>query len=397
MTVNTKRAALGLSLAAVVGIATACSSQASSSDHTGAAGASSPSTRGPASSSGANAKTLAAAQQAVTQYMQNPTFTAPGPPIDTRAVAGKTVFNIPQSSSNAFLNAVDSAAQQAAQAAGMKWVNCQNQGTPSEYVKCFDQAISSHPSVILIDSIAGAQIEPQLKRAAAAGIPTVIEHLYDQSFQLPANVTAFSFAPFIKAAKLEADYTATSSQCHGHVLVLTTNDFPPSQPQAAELSKEFAAVCGTKLEVTIQNVPFAQWQTGLASTTQTALTTHPDIDYVIPLYDSMVELMLPGIQAANRASSVKIVTYNGTPAILKYIADKNVVVADVGEDPQAIGFAGMDQVFRLASGAKPASNEVTGLKIFDGQNIAQAGTPPALGVGYGSSFKNGYYKLWGLS
>ena len=352
---------------------------------------------GTTSTSASGANSLVAAKAQVAQFSANPAFTAPGPAIDAKKTAGMTVFNIPESSSNAFLQGVDAGAQAAAKAAGMKWTEYQNSGTPNEWVSGIQQAISQHANVILLNSILGSAVQPALLAAKAAHIPVVIEHLYDKSYALPPNVSAFEYGPFNQAAQLEAQYTAVNSNGRANVLIVQSNDFPPSVPQTNVITSELHQLCPSGCKITTVNVPSTEWATKLQSTVQTQLTSNPGIDYVIPLYDSMTEFLLPGIEAAGKATSVKIVTYNGTPSILKYISQQNVVVADVGENPAAIGYSAMDQVFRVALNLPVNAGNTNPIKIFDASNIAEAGTPPALGQGYGNAYEAGFLKLWGLS
>ena len=58
-----------------------------------------------------------------------------------------------------------------------------------------------------------------------------------------------------------------------------------------------------------------------------------------------------------------------------------------------VGYANMDQAFRLLAGMPPV-NEVTPIRIFDSSNISQAGGGPAYSGGYGTAYITGFFHLW---
>lgn len=219
-------------------------------------------------------------------------------------------------------------------------------------------------------------------------------HLYDPSYKLPPNVAAFSLAPFDKAAQLEADWIIAKSKARADVLIITSNDFPPSVPQRNTLLSEFRNHCGSDCKVKYVDVPSASWATKIQPQVQSSLTADPNINYIVPLYDSMAQYAAIGIQQAAHLGKTFIVSYNGTPAILKMMEFGQTVVMDVGENPAAVGYAAADQDLRLLTGHKPATKEVTGLRIIDKSNVSETGTPPKLGVGYGNAYTSGFAKLW---
>jgi ribose transport system substrate-binding protein len=118
----------------------------------------------------------------------------------------------------------------------------------------------------------------------------------------------------------------------------------------------------------------------------------------MPMYDAMVQFTRPAVSLAGANDRIKIASFNGTPAILGMIGSNSPVKMDVGENPAQLGCAAMDQTMRLLTGtsAVASGDQNVKLRIFDGSNVSEAGTPPALGVGYGDQWKSGYLKLWGL-
>jgi ribose transport system substrate-binding protein len=79
--------------------------------------------------------------------------------------------------------------------------------------------------------------------------------------------------------------------------------------------------------------------------------------------------------------------------------DADVVRMDVGENPAQVGYAVVDQVGRILTGAGPIASGDEGipLRVFTRTNVNEAGTPAELGKGYGDAYTAGYLKLWGLT
>ena len=140
----------------------------------------------------------------------------------------------------------------------------------------------------------------------------------------------------------------------------------------------------------------ADWNTKGQGQVQAALTKDPSLTYVYPLYDAMVSGAVPAVQTVGRKGRVKVVSYNGSPYVLKYIQDENIAAMDVGEDTVGIGYASMDQAFRILL-KKPTVPQRTPLRIWDATNVNVTGTPPTVGKGYGNARPEGFSKLWGLS
>ena len=75
-----------------------------------------------------------------------------------------------------------------------------------------------------------------------------------------------------------------------------------------------------------------------------------------------------------KTGKVKVVSYNGSPYALKFIQDGDIVAMNVGEDTVGIGYASMDQTFRVLLG-KPPVDERTPIRIWDESNVDDAGRP----------------------
>jgi ribose transport system substrate-binding protein len=323
-----------------------------------------------------------------------PAFRPPGPAFDARhALRGKRIFEIPITSEVPFVAAVERGMRQAAEEVGAKLVVFPNQGAPSQWAQGIRTAISRKADVIVLLAQDPKLIGPQIEQARGAHIPVVVLRTTGEDEPCPPGTVCIP-GPFELAGRLEADFVASDGGGGSHVLVVTSNDAPSTGPLVRGLRDEFRKRC-PDCTLRFANVPIADWATKLRTEVQSALVREPRTDYVIPIYDSMSQFAVPAIVASHR--NVKISTFNGTPFVLRMIQDDDVVAMDVGEDLAWVGWASMDQAFRVIAHERPVRSENTPLRVFDDGNVDEAGRPPRFDRGYGTPYVGGYRKLWGLT
>jgi ribose transport system substrate-binding protein len=330
-----------------------------------------------------------------------PTWTAPGSPVDVSKLRGKRVFILPLVP-NPFNENIQNTYKQIFNAVGVKWTFYANQGLTSQWIAGMDAAIAQHPSLILLSTAPDPRVlQPQLRAAKAAGIPVEVTHFYDQSTPPPpaclacaAGVTALVTAPFNNAGAAEADWIINDSQGHAHVLIVSAPDVIPSPGILSAMEREYHTSCPACTHKII-NVPVAQWNTGVQSQVESALNADPSINYVDALYDAMATGAVPAVQAVGKTGSVKVVSFNGSPFALDDIRNGNIMAMDASENTRWIGFADVDQAFRLLAGMLPV-NETTPFRLMDKSNVTQAGVPATNYLGYGNAYAVGFWHLWGL-
>jgi ribose transport system substrate-binding protein len=344
-----------------------------------------------------------AVQKNITKYSAPSTFTPPGPAIDVSSLKGKKIFDIP-SVPNPFVQSISAAMKDASDKVGMHYTRFDNQAQLSQWIQGINQAIASKQDIIVLNGAPDPRaLQPQLQAAKAAHIPVIVMHFHDNSNPLPpacegcANVTATVTAPFYDAAKVAADWIIKDSGGKANVLIVGGSDILPSPGTIVAMTKEFATFCpACKTKVT--NIPVADWNTKTQGVVQSQLQATPGINYVYVLYDAMVAGAVPAVRTLGLTGKVKITSYNGSPFALDYIAQSkgSLVALDIGEDTPGIGYATMDQVFRVLLG-KPPVPERTPIRIWDITDVSQAGEPAVAGRGYGNVYTSGYLKLWGLA
>jgi ribose transport system substrate-binding protein len=337
---------------------------------------------------------LAYVDGVVAHYTAAPSFTLKAPAFNAKNLAGKTIFNIPVSSSIPYDASIGKAQAAVAKRFGIKYTDYPNQGQVSQWVQGFNQAIARKPGLILLLGAPPYALTTQLKSAKSAGVPVLSTHAVDPTMPKPASAPQMVYQLFTKAAKLDADYVISDTRGKANVIVITSNDFLPSRYMVKAIQHEFATYCGSDCKTTIVNVPVADWATKIQGATQSALVANPNANYVLPLYDGMCQWVVPAITAAHRQGKVFVATYNGTPFVLKDIQDGNIVRMDLAENLDWLGWADMDAAMRVLAGLKPPTDEQTALRMFTKKNVSEAGTPPVINRGLGNAYVAGYNKLW---
>ena len=85
--------------------------------------------------------------------------------------------------------------------------------------------------------------------------------------------------------------------------------------------------CKTK----VMNFPVVDWGTRITPNVQSALLSDPTVNYIIVIYDSMSQFVVPAVIGANATQRVKIDAFNGTPFVLGLIQEGKVQM-DIGEN-----------------------------------------------------------------
>ncbi len=344
---------------------------------------------------------VAGAARAVARYEGIPAFTPPGPPLDPAALRGATIFEIPITSEVQFITAVEEGMRRAAEAVGAELVVYPNQGLPSQWAQGIRSAVARGADAITLFAQDPALLGPQIAEAEAAGVPVVVVRTSGEEEPCQADPSGRPYGsacvpgPFEQAGRLEADWVIAESGGDADVLVITAADARSTVPLIRGLRDEFADRCPA-CRLTEVDVPIPDWATRLRGEAQSALVRDPAIDWIIPIYDSMSQHVVPAVRASGRAGRIRIATFNGTPFVLRELQEGETVSMDAGESLDWVGWATMDQAFRLIAGRPPATSEGTPLRVFTAENVDEAGRPPRLDMGYGDAYVRGYRRLWGV-
>lgn len=365
---------------------------------TAACGGSSPT----ANSSGSNSSALLAkVASKVAADKAIPNWAPPGPPVDVSRLKGKRVFIIPEAP-NPYNENIQDTYKQIFNAVGVKWTYYANQGLTSQWIAGMDEALAQRPDLIILSAAPDPRVlQPQLRAAKAAGIPVEVTSFYDRSTPPPpaclacaAGVTALVTVPFNAAGAAEADWIINDSHGHAHVLIVLAPDVIPSPGILSAMEREYRTYC-PGCTYKIINVPVSQWNASMQSQVQSALLADSSINYVDAEGDGMCIGAVPAVQAAGKTGSVKVVSFNGSPFALNDIRTGSIMAMDASQNTRWLGFADVDQAFRLLAGMPPV-NETTPFRLMDKSDVTQAGVPATNYLGYGNAYAVGFWHLWGL-
>ena len=350
----------------------------------------------PARAAGLSASTAATLDRALNAVMAPPTFTGAGAPIDPAPLKGKLIFTIPVSTAIPFCSVVDTQMDKFARAVGMRYEVWQNNAQLAQWAQGFTAAAEHSASLVnVFCGLDPATVAPQVRQTLAAGVPVVAAHTYAQGQTPLAGLSAIVYGAYVPAAKLEADWVIRQTNGAADVLVITSPGTANAPFIVTAIKQQFAACCpGCKLRVIGVNPP--DWATKIGPQVQSAILADRKLNYIIPIYDGMVQFVMPPITATGTGARVKIASFNATPAVLDMIRTGNVVTFDIGEDTRWLAGAIIDQDMRVLLHKPLVANDISGLRAFTKANISAAGVPAKFGVGYGASADAGYKKLWGL-
>lgn len=336
------------------------------------------------------------AKARIAQYQQVPDFVPPGPPFDARTcMEDKTIFSVPVSNTIPFAQTIEDSMSAIAEEIGFEFIVWENQGSPTQHVQGMDRA--TNLKVDLIDLLGGTDprvLSPQVDAARAAGIEVVTSHYSGLEQTVPDNLSGNVPIDYYLGGQLLADWVIAKTEGDADVLVVVSRDGFSTEPLETGIVNEFEEHC-PNCNVEVVDVPIRDWATKIQSAVQNEILANPQLDYVIPIYDSMSQFVVPAITITGTQDRVKIATFNGTPFVIGMIQDGQVEM-DIGENLDWVGHAILDAEMRMLCGLEPVEDPKVPFYIFDESNAASAGTPPQSSVGYGDAYINGYRELWGL-
>ncbi|WP_306256589.1 sugar ABC transporter substrate-binding protein [Pararhizobium sp. IMCC21322] len=340
---------------------------------------------------------IARATERLAAYSNVPEFTAPGDPFDIRACAAdKKMLSIPNSSANPFLKGIIDRMKAVGEDIGLEVVEWENQGQPNQWVQGFDFAVRNEFHVInLISGISPDTVEPQIRAANEAGLKTMTSHFYDPSFEPNPLISSALPIGFNEIGKILANWATVNTDGEAKIALVVSRDVPPTIPLVDGIMSELAENCPNCEIVREINVGVAEWGTKIQPSVQSALQAHPEINLVIPIYDSMSQFVIPALRLAGKLGDVKVATFNGTPFVLDFI-QQGYVDMNIGESLDWIAYATIDGHMRDLCDLPVPDKLNVPFYIFDDGNVADAGTPAQFDTGYGDAYVTGFRTLWGL-
>ena len=331
-----------------------------------------------------------------------PKFTAPGPAFDASSAQGKKVM---------FLSVLLTVpAQQfewqgtkaAADAAGVTALKYDAEGTTAGAVQGIEQAIAQDVDALIIDAVPSGTIAAPIKKAQDAGIKVIVTQERNEQTGGPEIDTGNGTVafPFVDAAKLEADWVLADSGGEDlNVVTFSVPGDPAHGDMVDTINSELEKYAQGDVKIQNEHVLGPDWATRLPVLTRSLMTKDPTINYMIPVVDGQALYIVPALRQIGKQDQVKIVGFNGTPAVMDMLKNGDVVGADIGASFVWQGWANMDQALRALTGQEPAKNAGAPLRLFDSATIDSIDTKAAQqGAEWydTDAATEQYNKLWGL-
>jgi ribose transport system substrate-binding protein len=349
-----------------------------------------------ASDAGLTPATKSALQAMLAANSGDTHFTPPGPAIDPSSLKGKLIFTIPSSTSIPFCDVVDKQMDAFAKRLGIRHEVWQTTAQIGQWVQGFNTAIQRKADLINVAcGLDPSTVAPQIKEALSKGIPVVAAHTYALGQPALPDLSGIVLGAYIHAAELETAWVILQTQGKGDVLVITapsTANSPYVEKAIMGMFKKYCPDC----KVRVSGVNAADWASKVGPTVQSAILADRSLNYIIPIYDGMVQFVMPALITTGASAHVKVASFNATPAVLDMMRTGTVVTFDSGEDTTWLAGAILDQDMRVLLKQPLVKDYAAGIRIFTKDDVGAAGVPAKFGVGYGDSAEKGYEALWGL-
>ena len=339
---------------------------------------------------------IAAAKAIIAKYSKVPKFVAPGPAFNARQVMrGKKVMIIPVTSQIPITQVLTASMAREAKRVGFTFTNWQNQGKADQWIQGIQQAISQRYDVVDLLAIPPAVLKPQIDQARRAGVKVISSHFAGFGWQPPKYIDGAVRLPYFEVGQILAAWAVVQTNGNANVLSIVANDLVSSADVIKGMRSVFARDCkGCKLDIV--DVPTVEWANKVQGEVQSGLQRNPNVNYVLPIYDAMTSFVSAALRVSGK-TGIKQASFNGTPFVLEAVK-KGSVQMDIGENEDWIARAMLDADMRAAADLRVPSSHYRGapLYIFTKSNVAKAGTPPHPAKGYGSAYRTGFDRLWGL-
>ena len=321
-------------------------------------------------------------------------FTPPGPPVDAAKARERTVLVLSVDQRVPTLAAAATAMKQAGAVAGLKVDVFDAQADVSRMQQGVTQAINQKVGAMILLGIPTELVRSKL---GTTKIPAIAVLNNDPRPDEPGqgagrNVYATSAPPYTKAGQLLAYKAIVDRDGKANVVIFNSTGIDPAAPTVQGIKSVLDRCTGCKSRM--NDTPLADWSTKLPGLAQSEIRRDPNVNYLLPIFDGMGLFAATGVRQAGAAERVKLAAFNGVPAALALVQKGDVFAADPGQSNEWIGWHAIDQSLRGMLGMKPADPEVP-LRFFDTKSLQGVDVKDE-GALYGTAFRAGYRKLWGV-
>lgn len=311
----------------------------------------------------------------------------PGPDAPVKVKAGKTVFVVTCSSQGIGCVRAANGVSEAGKALGWTVQVIDGRGDPGAWNGAILSAIAAGANGIVLAAVPPMLVGDALEQAKAAGIAVV------SAFN-PEPTDADSLFAYVRPdheaqGRLAADWVAGDSGGDAKVLLVEDNQFPELALRSKGFKEELAAACpGCTIVEPIESTIGTMAQR-LPGAVASALSRHPEADYLVAPFDSNAFFAGEGVRQAGRDGTVKVAGYEGDPQTIQAIRDGGQAMT-IANPAEWMGWQAADELARAFAGA-PAAEVPVPYRLLDAENA-----PETAGWTGDLDYRAAFKKLWGL-
>jgi ribose transport system substrate-binding protein len=337
---------------------------------------------------GAAAECQTTAQAAVDAAREPLDLIAPTSPLDTQAVAGKSVWFVTLSM-NQFSIDMFAGVSEAAEAAGMTAVSFDGQGTLSRASEGLEQAVAQGAAGIVLVALDPSLVSAPLQAAEAAGIPVL--DFMSNTQGVPADHTFASLtSDFAADGKLAADWSMARTGCASDMVLVHASVLKIWTEEVDAAKEELEALCDD-CESTIIDVDLPNISTSLPNQLTTKLQSDPDVTDVFVAWDSAVPFIQPVVASSGADPAPSVMARDGISTSLEMIAAGTQDFTLATPPPGWIGWLSFDMTARAITGAEIPDYTIP-TRIIDETNIGD-GTDADVSPNY-TDYQSAFTAAW---
>lgn len=362
------------------------------------------------SGSGSSSSSVAKAAAQLAKYTGTKPATPPGPAFNDSKAAGKLVWLVSVTTSTGSAGTQAQMITADLESQHVKVLGCDAHGVSTNLGSCIRQGLSHNPAAIIVNGGDPQAYSSATQAANAAHVPVISEldvpvpySPYTSKINAHLQgIAADAAPPDPISGTLAADFVVKDSNGHANVLFISSPGILGGTYEELNFQATMKQLCPS-CNIYTKGVTIPNWTTDIGPTVSAELRLHPNINYVVPVFDPMAAWADPAIIQAGKASSVKVVSVNGDLQQMKNLAQGQVIVCDVGQDYPEMAFQATDEALRYLSGVSGSSlvkAVAPGVRVFTSQNIKSVSLTNtafengAWYTGSSTALANMYHKLW---
>lgn len=345
---------------------------------------------------------LAEAERLVEQQQQAPADAhPPTEPVDASLSEGKRLMVVPILGTLPIAQVTNEALEEAVGLAGAELTQIDGRGEVSVWTQSVQQATTQGFDALALEAIRTEVVQAPLREAADQGVRIIQAFEWAEPGLPPEETRDVGVEAHVSFAQTEmghwmANYAVADSGGEANIVIVTASDSPTGVVIGEAVEDQLEYLC-PNCEVQVADSPQGLPPERLETLTRTLLRDDPTIDYMLPVFDAMALTMVPAIHDVGAADDVKIVSQNGTPAVLELIARDDVVVADIGANIPWSGWGIADAFFRLMADQPAVDDQNVPIRTFSVENIDEIDLDADQSTWFGpDTWKDEYRETWGL-